>query len=96
MFSLGRTVMTRGFIELFQNVPEDFRHFYASVEANKLTRKHVSGDWGLLGDEDKQANADAIKHGDRILSKYQVKGENVYVITEYDRSVTTLLLTEEY
>ncbi len=62
-----------------------------------LLDRHISGDWGDLDAEDKQANESAIEHGDRILSRYDLEcGESVYVVTEYDRSVTTLLLVQEY
>lgn len=61
-----------------------------------LVSRHLAGDWGDLGKEDKQANEDAIQHGDRILSMYQLKGEKFYVITEWDRSATTVMLAEDY
>jgi hypothetical protein len=61
--------------------------------------RHLTGDWGDLCDEDKQANERAISdpYGARILSKYALStGEDIYIITEADRSATTLLLTSEY
>ena len=58
--------------------------------------RHAAGDWGTLCDEDRKANEDALKHGDRILSKYNFEGEDLYVLTEADRSITTALLTSEY
>ena len=45
---------------------------------------------------DVQANVHAIQHDERILSAYKLHGEKLYVITEWDRSVTTLLLASEY
>ncbi len=61
-----------------------------------LTR-HQTGDWGDLDDEDKEANAYALREGERILSVYHTEsGIKTYVITERDRSVTTLLLPEDY
>lgn len=63
--------------------------------------RHEKRDFGNLCDEDFDANLDAIRYGDRILSVYHCEtrsGEvtKIYVITEADRSVTTLLLAEEY
>jgi len=52
--------------------------------------------WGELGEEDKKLNDQALEEGSRILSKYTVRGQSVYVITEWDRSATTILRTDEY
>jgi hypothetical protein len=60
-------------------------------------RRHHCGDWGDLTEEDKQANEDALVHGDRILSHYKLTdGRRIYIITEADRSSTCILLPEEY
>lgn len=60
-------------------------------------RKHVAGDWGDCCEEDRQVNNDALKHGDRILSVYTtLKSVRIWIITERDRSVTTILLPDEY
>lgn len=61
-------------------------------------KKHATGDWGDLDAEDKAANEAALIHGDRILSAYidAATDEKLYIITEADRSVTTLLLPSEY
>ncbi|MEJ7929858.1 hypothetical protein WG922_07730 [Ramlibacter sp. AN1015] len=59
--------------------------------------RHASGDWGDLGKQDKLANDVALVDGTRILSKYVLPtGEAVYVITEWDRSITTMLFSSEY
>jgi hypothetical protein len=59
--------------------------------------RHVTGDWGNLGPYDKEENATSVKHGFRILSSYHLgNGEKLWIITEADRSVTTLLLPSEY
>jgi len=59
--------------------------------------RHVRGDWGNLDAEDKVANERALVGGSRILSKYRsVGGIDFYVITEWDRSLTTVLLPEDY
>jgi len=59
--------------------------------------RHIAGDWGILEEEDIQANHAALETGDRVFSAYTNEvGEKLYVITEADRSVTTALLPEEY
>jgi hypothetical protein len=63
----------------------------------EFLRRHRAGDWGDLDAEDNQANNDAVRNGTRILSAYKTrKGVKLWVITEWDRSVTTVLLPEEY
>lgn len=89
-FELGQVVQTRG---VSAEVP-------LPCALDALLR-HARGDWGDLDPEDCQANEDALLHGGRILSAYwlSVDAENevrVYVITEADRSATTVLLCEEY
>jgi hypothetical protein len=60
-------------------------------------RRHARGDWGELDDEDRAANDVALKHGARLLSAYRTKaGTKFWIITEADRSATTVLLPEEY
>lgn len=63
----------------------------------RLLARHLSGDWGLVCPEDAALNDAALLAGDRLLSVYEIAPEvRVWVITEADRSVTTLLLPEEY
>ena len=57
--------------------------------------RHAGGDWGDLCDDDIAANVHAIQHDLRVLSAYIVGGEKMYVITEWDRTATTLLLASE-
>lgn len=57
---------------------------------------HGTGDWGLVDDEDKRTNDDALQNGGRLLSAYDVEGKTIWVITEADRSATTVLFPEEY
>jgi hypothetical protein len=60
-------------------------------------RRHLSGDWGKLCTEDRQANEDALKCGTRLLSAYVLDTrEKLYVITDADRSATTVLFADEY
>jgi hypothetical protein len=64
-----------------------------------LILRHQTGDWGMLCPEDRQANLNAIKHGGRIFSSYGFEADKkarVWVITEADRSATTVLTPEEY
>jgi hypothetical protein len=56
----------------------------------------MSGDWAEMENEDQQANRDAVTHGDRIFSAYTLQGTKFWVITESDRSATTILLPSEY
>ena len=59
--------------------------------------RHRRGDWGDVGKEDWQANERALKHGERLLSVYHAAdGTKFYVISEWDRSATTVLLPEDY
>lgn len=59
--------------------------------------RHMSGDWGDLDEHDREVNEDALAYGYRLLSRYVTSGGTVFwIITERDRSVTTILLPEEY
>jgi hypothetical protein len=81
---LTRIVMTRG-VEEF---PEDF--------VKSCLNRHSNQDWGDLCSEDKKANDNAVKHGGRVLSSYELRGDKLWIITEADRSVTTILTPDEY
>ena len=62
-----------------------------------LLRRHLSGDWGTVPREDAQANEQALKYGDRLLSSYQIAPRVViWLITEADRSSSTFLRPSEY
>jgi hypothetical protein len=60
--------------------------------------RHITGDWGELDDEDKAANELALAEGYRLLSHYSFQGDKtrIWVITEADRSATTILFPDEY
>ncbi|MFQ5812041.1 MAG: hypothetical protein ACE5JC_10440 [Candidatus Zixiibacteriota bacterium] len=63
----------------------------------EFIQRHVAGDWGDLDDQDRRANEEALRVGNRLLSAYRTKrGERIWVITEWDRSATTILLPDEY
>lgn len=62
-----------------------------------LLARHAGGDWGDLGQEDWQSNDRALRLGGRIFSAYTLETlDRLWVITEADRSATTLLLPQEY
>ena len=85
-FPLGRVVAT----------PEAFKLLKETGDPHLLLVRHRSGDWGDLDDYDHKENELALKHGWRIVSSYLVGEKAIWVITEADRSVTTILLPEEY
>lgn len=85
---LGRTVMTAG-------VAAEDTNFQALVLM--ALAQHQQGNWGQLDEEDKALNDAALASGeDRILSAYTIDGKKVWIITEWDRSVTTVLFPDEY
>lgn len=87
-FKLGRIVATPGALEALQKSEQSPATFIM---------RHVFGDWGELDAEDIAENELSVIHGFRILSAYRTSlGEKLWVITEADRSVTTLLLPDEY
>lgn len=70
-----------------------------SADISDSLMKHKNGDWGVLSAEDKKANDEAANPAtqERILSSYVDKfGNKFWIITEWDRSFTTVLLPEEY
>lgn len=87
LFKLGRVVATRGAFAFMGT---------HSIDALALLSRHVHGDWGNLDHEDRQLNLDAIERGGRIFSAYDFPVGKIWIITESDRSVTTILLPSEY
>ncbi len=88
LFPLGQTVMTIGAKDALEESNQ------LPIEFIKL---HQSGDWGIIGKEDKQENEFSLKNGFRLLSAYRTaNGEKLWIITEADRSITTILLPSEY
>lgn len=86
-FSLGKTFATAAATAWAER---------DNIDLSKLMWKHHCGDWGDLDPVDKQANDDALTQGTRIFSAYQIADRKIYVITEADRSMTTILLDSEY
>ena len=68
----------------------------STEEALTALRRHASGDWGDLSPEDAMANDSALREGGRLLSAYGQGTHRFWVITEADRSLTTLLLPDDY
>ena len=85
-FLLGRIVATPNALNAIPN-----------QECMAALQRHVRGDWGNLDAEDLQANEDSLKRGSRLLSSYlSSQGIKFWIITEHDRSATTILLPEDY
>lgn len=68
----------------------------AGIDHASLLERHHHGDWGEISDEDFHANQHALLYGERVLSAYYLEGTKIWVLTEADRSATTVLLPEEY
>lgn len=91
-FALGQILVTSGVNELgLKN--SKFEKF-----VGESLNRHVHCDWGDLCDEDKEMNDSALKNGDdRIFSSYTSEdGTKIWIITEWDRSATTILFPDEY
>jgi|APEBP8051072210_1049370.scaffolds.fasta_scaffold00243_20 hypothetical protein len=86
-FSLGHITATRGVFEHLE------RH---GVNASEYLARHARGDWGDVPPEDAAENEFAVNRRLRLLSSYMIAGERVWIITEADRSVSTLLFPSEY
>jgi hypothetical protein len=84
---LGRVVATPGALKLLTG---------ARAHPFDLLTRHATGDWGDLCAFDRRQNEIALCAGLRFLSSYNVSAGRVWIITEADRSVTTILLPEEY
>ena len=63
---------------------------------SRLLTRHRHCDWGDICEKDWKLNDHAVKNGERLLSAYLVAGEKVFIITEWDRSATTILFADEY
>lgn len=90
-FNPGQLVMTRGINDMMANSEEFASHVRLSIQ------RHMAGDWGDVSDEDRVTNELALQEGDRLFSAYEKEGESkIWIITEWDRSVTTVLFPDEY
>jgi hypothetical protein len=86
-FPLGHLVSTPAALELLDR---------EAVNATELLLRHQRGDWGDVDAEAAEDNENAIVSGSRILSSYLIGDSSLWILTEADRSATTLLLPEEY
>jgi hypothetical protein len=85
-FPLGQVVITRNALEA---IPP--------TEVRRTLARHAGGDWGDLCEEDRRENALSLIEGGRLMSVYRAAdGTKFWIITEADRSVTTVLLPEDY
>ena len=66
------------------------------VLPTSLLERHLRGDWSELNVSDKRSNDLAVASGERILSSYVVSGVKLYIVTEWDRNCTTIMLASEY
>jgi len=93
LFDLGQILATPGALDAMTR---------NNTTGMDLLKRHAGGDWGVLSQDDKQANQEAIQTGERILSAYLLSDETkVWVITEATddrgrRATTTILLPDEY
>ena len=88
---LGKTVMTSGVNNKIAESEKFAREIKICME------KYITCDWGDLCNEDKEMNDNALRNGnDRILAAYDTPEGKIYIITEHDRSYTTILFTHEY
>lgn len=87
LFLLGSVVATPGALELLD---------HHGINATTYLSRHQHGDFGAVCPSDRQENMHAVSHGLRILSAYDIGKSRLWIITEADRSVTTLLLPSEY
>lgn len=87
-YLLGQVLATPGALEALESNEQ---------QVMELLQRHVALDPGELDQEDQQTNFDAVENGGRIFSSYLLKdGTKIWIITEADRSATTLLLPDEY
>jgi hypothetical protein len=86
LFPLGQLVITRGAEEAL-----------SPMDTSLALERHAAGDWGEVDEADKRENELSLREGFRLLSAYRSeRGDRFWIITEADRSVTTILLPDEY
>lgn len=88
LLPLGQVLTTPGALALLRSL---------QLTPLRFVLRHMAGDWGDVCEEDRQTNAEALVHGARVMSVYELgPTQRLWIITEADRSSTTLLLPEEY
>ena len=89
LFPFGQLVATPGALEVLRRNP--------SVSLWTCLSRHLTGDWGDVDEHDRAENELSLREGFRLLSAYSLPdGKRIWIITEADRSATTLLLPDEY
>ena len=87
---LGKVMATSGIKDYVGNdIPRN-------IALRNVLIRHANGDWGDVCEEDHTANDIALIQGNRVLSSYTLADRKVWIITEADRSATTVLFPEEY
>lgn len=86
----GRLVATRGVADEMESNPTFAREISAALG------RYRQRDWGDLCHEDAELNDQAVKAGERVLAAYSTSRGTVWIITEWDRSATTILFPSEY
>lgn len=89
-FPIGQVVLTRETSQFFSERETGF------LDMITLLKRHASGDWGVVSQEDAAENDLSVAEGFRILSAYMVAERKIWIITEADRSATTFLFPHEY
>jgi hypothetical protein len=84
-FPLGQIVVTSNALSIL-----------SEAEIQDGLRRHASADWGNVGLEDSALNDSALQDGSRLLSAYGDGSKRFWIITESDRSVTTILMPDDY
>lgn len=87
LFALGQVVSTPNALAFAQK---------NQIDLGQLLTRHQTGDWGDLEDEDKESNEEALNNDTRIFSSYSIAEDKIWIITEADRSFTTLLMPSDY
>ena len=86
-FESGQIVITPGIVGLIER---------AELDVVPYLTRHLNGDWGDMDDEDKAQNDESLETDLRVMSAYEIEAGKIWIITERDRSSTTVLLPEEY
>lgn len=87
LFALGQVVSTPNALAFAQK---------NQIDLGQLLTRHQTGDWGDLDDEDNESNEEALINATRIFSSYSIAEDKIWIITEADRSFTTLLMPNDY
>ena len=89
MFELGLVVITSGINDKLDNVR-------FSKELTVALHRFTNADWGEMEQEDIEANNEALRNGERLFAAYNTSEGKIWIITEADRSATTILFPNEY